>query len=277
MRDKTCEFSERQSDRRPLRPVDACRVPEHSHALMHEEPSLDERGNSWHALGELPWPIATLTTLEAYVSRQPLQRKGDRYHHGDLRAALIDAAIELIGERGVRDFSLAEVSRRLGVAVSAPYAHFADRDRLLAAVAAHAWQLLAVELVAGTDLLHDPTVRLMAMARAYVRFAAAHRALFELLYTATLDKRVHPELEAAEQPVSDTFLACVRALCDGDEALCDDLATAAEAAAHGHAMLLLYGDFGLGEQAIEDAANLAGRATRALVDGRHRLSQSSPA
>jgi AcrR family transcriptional regulator len=65
----------------------------------------------------------------------PRPGKGDRYHHGDLRAALTDTAIELIGERGVREFSLAEASRRLGVAVSAPYAHFADRDDLLAAVA----------------------------------------------------------------------------------------------------------------------------------------------
>jgi AcrR family transcriptional regulator len=74
----------------------------------------------------------------------PRPGKGGRYHHGDLRTALIDTAIELIGERGVRGFSLAEASRRLGVAVSAPYAHFADRDDLLAAVAVRAYeQLLA--------------------------------------------------------------------------------------------------------------------------------------
>ena len=61
--------------------------------------------------------------------------KGGRYHHGDLRAALVDTAIELIGEHGVQGFSLAEASRRLGVAASAPYAHFADRADLLATVA----------------------------------------------------------------------------------------------------------------------------------------------
>src|SRR5215467_5472145 len=61
--------------------------------------------------------------------------KSGRYHHGGLRAALIDAAIDVIGERGVRGFSMAEASRRLGVTTAAPYRHFADRDELLAEVA----------------------------------------------------------------------------------------------------------------------------------------------
>ena len=93
--------------------------------------------------------------------------QGRRYHHGDLRAALVDTAIELIGERGVRNFSLAEASRRLGVAVSAPYAHFADRDALLAAVTVHAFETFAGELLPGLDADQDPSARLAAMARGY--------------------------------------------------------------------------------------------------------------
>src|SRR5262249_41231933 len=62
------------------------------------------------------------------------------YHHGDLKAALIDGAVDLIVERGVRRFSLAELSRRLGVTVAAPYRHFASRDELLVAVAVRALQ-----------------------------------------------------------------------------------------------------------------------------------------
>src|SRR6202142_3412032 len=77
----------------------------------------------------------------------PRPGKGGRYHHGDLRAALIDTAVELIGERGVGGFSMAEASRRLGVAVSAPYAHFADRDELLAAVAVHAYELITSDFL----------------------------------------------------------------------------------------------------------------------------------
>ena len=142
----------------------------------------------------------------------PRPGKGDRYHHGDLRAALIDTAIELIGERGVRDFSLAEASRRLGVAVSAPYAHFASRDDLLAAVAVRAFQLFHAALVPEMQKFPDPAERLAAMTRGYVRFAADHRSLFEMLYESGVDKARHPEIEAAEQPIDDAFMECVRAL-----------------------------------------------------------------
>ena len=72
----------------------------------------------------------------------PARRR--RYHHGDLRQALIETAIEMLGERGAEAFSMAEASRRLGVAASAPYRHFADRDALLAAVALRAADLLGV-------------------------------------------------------------------------------------------------------------------------------------
>lgn len=205
----------------------------------------------------------------------PLQRKGHRYHHGDLKAALIAAAIELIEERGVRTFSLAEVSRRLHVAVSAPYAHFADRDDLLAAVAVRACALFYAALVPEMDQFQAPADRLGAMARAYVRFAAANRALFEVLYGAGLDKTRHPEIEAAERPLIEAFFVCVRAVSEGGNTLSDHLATAVEAAIHGHAMLLLYGDFGQGEEAIEHATEQAARATLALIESRHLLGQPS--
>lgn len=229
-------------------------------------------------------------------------RKAGPYHHGDLRAALIDIAIELIGERGVRNFSMAEASRRLGVAVSAPYAHFADREALLAAVKVHAYELLAAELPAIREL-PDPAGRLAALTRAYVRFAASRRPLFEVIYQAGLDKARYPQIEAAEQPVTDFFLASVLALSGpGDQTAstpaassppagsqggpapdsqpdsqardaqaAEYLATALEATAHGHAVLLLEGEFGDGEQAVATAAERAARATLALVAGRHLL------
>jgi AcrR family transcriptional regulator len=193
--------------------------------------------------------------------------RGGRYHHGDLRAALIEVAAELVGERGVRGFSLAEASRRLGVAASAPYAHFADRDELLAAVAVHAYERFSAELAPALDLVQAPAERLAAMARAYVRFAGVHRPLFEVLFEAGLDKRRHPEIEAAERPITDAFLACVHAVPGGGE----ELATAVEATAHGHAMLLLDGSLGQGSGAVEAAAEQAARATLALVEGRHLL------
>jgi AcrR family transcriptional regulator len=197
--------------------------------------------------------------------------KGGRYHHGDLRVALVETAIELIAERGVRNFSLTEASRRLGVAASAPYAHFEDRDALLAAVVVHALKLFDSELRNETEHLAAPTDRLAAIARAYVRFAGTHRPLFELVNDAGIDKVRHPEIAAAERTIDDAFFACVRALSDGDEETVERLATAIEATAHGHAMLLLDGGLREGAKAIERTAENAARATLALIESRRVL------
>ena len=203
----------------------------------------------------------------------PRSGKGGRYHHGDLRAALIDTAVELIGERGVREFSLAEASRRLGVAVSAPYAHFADREDLLAAVVVRAFEIFTGALLPEMAKFADPASRLAAMSRGYVRFAAYHRPLFEVLYETGLDKARFPEIAAAEQPLNDAFAACVTAL-SGHQTEADDLATAVEATAKGHAMFLLDGDFGPGPAAVDEAADRAARATLALIQGRQALRRS---
>ncbi len=201
----------------------------------------------------------------------PRSGKGGRYHHGDLRAALIDTAVELIGERGVREFSLAEASRRLGVAVSAPYAHFADREDLLAAVAVRAYEIFTGALLPEMGKFADPAERLAAMARGYVRFAAHHRPLFEVLYEAGLDKVRHPEIEVAEQPLNDAFLDTVRSLADDDETRAEDLATAMEATARGYAMLLLDDGPDPGPEAVELAAERTARAILALIEGRRLL------
>jgi hypothetical protein len=121
----------------------------------------------------------------------------------------------------------------------------------------------------------DPAGRLAAMARAYVRFAAGHRPLFEMLYESGVDKARHPEIEEAERPLDEAFQACVSALSGGDDALSDDLATAIEATAYGHAMLLLDSGPGRDENAVELAAERTARATLALIEGRRRLGQPS--
>jgi AcrR family transcriptional regulator len=201
----------------------------------------------------------------------PGQGRDGRYHHGDLRAALIGAAIEIIGERGVRGFTLAEASRRLGVASSAPYAHFADRDEFLAAVAVHGYELFNEQFLPEVREFTAPADRLAAGARAYVRFAGTHRPLFEVIFVAGLDQASRPEVKAADKPFHDTYMGSVRALSGGEGPEADDLAAAVEAVAYGHARLLLEGDYGRGGEAIELAAERAARATRALVESRHLL------
>jgi AcrR family transcriptional regulator len=197
--------------------------------------------------------------------------KGGRYHHGHLRSALIDTAIELIAERGLRGFSLTEASRRLGVAVSAPYAHFTDRDDLLAAVAVHACEVFHAELVAATEKFEQPADRLAAMAVAYVRFAAAHRPLFSVLFEPGLDKAGHPEIEAAERPLDELFGSSVRALTGSDDAETEELENAIQALAHGYAMFLLDSCADEPAAKVDQAAARTARATLALINSRDLL------
>jgi AcrR family transcriptional regulator len=195
----------------------------------------------------------------------PAQRK--RYHHGDLRAALIAAATDVIAERGVRGFSLAETTRRLGVTTAAPYRHFADRDELLAAVAAGALREFADMLAAASDSADTPAERLAAMAGGYVRFAARRRPLFDTIYAMGLDKSRYPELQRAWEPV-DALLAVVLEVCGGDEAMAGALGDAVEASAHGYAMLLIDGEYGPGPEAVAAATSRAVASARALIAGR---------
>ena len=199
----------------------------------------------------------------------PLKR--DRYHHGELKPALVDAAVEVLAERGVRNFSLAEVSRRLGVTTAAPYRHFTDREDLLAAVAARALSAFTEMLAADVAQAGDtPEDRLAASAGAYVRFAARQRPLFDTIFNSGLDKSRHPELQRAWEPI-DALLAVVIEVCKGDEAVAAALSDAVEANAHGYAMLFIDGEYGVGDAAVDAACAKAVGAARALIAGREAL------
>jgi AcrR family transcriptional regulator len=211
------------------------------------------------------------TTPRTGKATAPRTARRERYHHGDLRAALIDTAVELLGERGLEAFSMAEASRRLGVAVSAPYRHFADRDALLAAVAVRAAELLADQLDRQVPA-GPPAQRLAAAARTYVRFASDHRPLFQALAGSGLDKDRHPEIARAAQTIGAAFTAPATELADGDEPATAQLALAIVATAHGHATLMLDGTFGTGDHAVEAAAEQAAAAALALIAGREALS-----
>lgn len=197
--------------------------------------------------------------------------RGSRYHHGDLRAALVDAAVELIAERGVRGFSLAEASRRVGVTVAAPYRHFADRDDLLAAVAVRALEVFTAMVAAEASNTDAPAQRLAAMGSAYVRFAAEQRPLFETLFHAGLDKARYPDLKRAYEPIDALFLSAVNEICEGDTTAAHTLAAVLEATAHGHAALLLDGEYGDGVDSVSVASEQAARAIHALIEGRGAL------
>jgi hypothetical protein len=113
------------------------------------------------------------------------------------------------------------------------------------------------------------------MARAYVKFAAQQRPLFDTLFSAGIDKSRYPELERAWEPI-DAFLAVVQEICGGDPVAADALAEALEATAHGHAALLIDGEYGQGTDAARLAAEKAAGATQALIAGRTALYRLDP-
>lgn len=104
------------------------------------------------------------------------------YHHGDLRRALIDAALELVTEEQDWGFSLREVARRAGVSHNAPYNHFPEKRDLLGAVAAAGFEALRERMQAATERSSDPRSAFLACAKAYVEAGVENPALYRLMF-----------------------------------------------------------------------------------------------
>ena len=107
----------------------------------------------------------------------------DTYHHGDLRRALVQAALELAAEDKDWNFSLREVARRAGVSHNAPYNHFPHKRDLLDAAAAAGHDLLRSELTAAVAKIADPRAALTKMSYAYVSFGIRNPALYRLMFS----------------------------------------------------------------------------------------------
>jgi len=117
------------------------------------------------------------------------------YHHGDLRRALLDAAVEAIEGAGPAELSLRDLARRIGVSHAAPAHHFGDKAGLLTALATEGYALLGEELATTWERTHD----FLEVGVAYVRFAVAHRAHFEVMYRPELHRADDPALTAARE------------------------------------------------------------------------------
>jgi AcrR family transcriptional regulator len=117
------------------------------------------------------------------------------YHHGDLRRALLDAAVAAIAEAGAAALSLRDLARRAGVSHAAPAHHFGDKAGLLTAVAVEGYRRLGAALRAA----YQDTGSFLEVGVAYVRFALDNRPYFEVMYRPELYHAGDPELVAARQ------------------------------------------------------------------------------
>jgi AcrR family transcriptional regulator len=135
-------------------------------------------------------------------------RGGPRgYHHGNLKEALIRAALELIAEKGPAGFTFAEAARFAGVSPAAPYRHYRDRDDLLADVALRGFEQFADALTkAWDDGRPDPMTAFERMGKAYLAFARAEPAYYSAMFETGISPTTSAELGAA----GDSAFAVIR-------------------------------------------------------------------
>jgi AcrR family transcriptional regulator len=127
--------------------------------------------------------------------------KKKTYHHGDLKNALIQAGVEILAEDGVSGLSLRKVALKAGVSHSAPYAHFVDKQALIAAISTEGFRQL-YERVSGVTEKYksQPAKQLIEVAWAYVQFAMDDPDRFKVMFSAVLEKeKEYPEFVAESQ------------------------------------------------------------------------------
>lgn len=122
------------------------------------------------------------------------------YHHGNLREALIEAALRLIGEKGPAGFTVAEAARAAGVSPAAPYRHFRDRDELMADVARRGFEAFTTTLrTAWAKGSPTPRAALMRVGVAYLEFARKDPAAYSAMFESGVPHSSHPQLHAAAE------------------------------------------------------------------------------
>ncbi len=145
----------------------------------------------------------------------PGERDGPRaYHHGNLREALIRAALELIAKNGPAGFTFAEAARFAGVSPAAPYRHFRDRDELMAQVALRGFEQFEAALARAWDEGRpDAFAALDRLGRAYLEFARSQPALYSAMFEAGVPIGADPALRDASERAFAVLRAAAEKIC----------------------------------------------------------------
>ncbi|MGI4797186.1 MAG: TetR/AcrR family transcriptional regulator [Janthinobacterium lividum] len=137
------------------------------------------------------------------------------YHHGDLREALIAAALEMISERGLAGFAVAELARAVGVSQGAPYRHFRDRNALVAEIARRGFEQLAADLEAARrSALFNPVTALERCAQAHLMLAGRDGAAYTAMFAPGFPIKQYPDLLRARDTAFAVMRAVAQAACD---------------------------------------------------------------
>ncbi len=146
-----------------------------------------------------------------FSASRPRKKPAARYHHGNLRRALLDEALRTIQAYGVGHLTLRTVGAKLGVSRSALYRHFTDKPALLAAVGSEGFRMLGQAISDAWDRNGRGRAGFEAMARAYVQFAVAHPSHYRVIFggfieSATKDEDFIREASAAFQVLVDALI-----------------------------------------------------------------------
>jgi AcrR family transcriptional regulator len=169
-----------------------------------------------------------------------------KYHHGDLKNALIKAGVDILGKDGVAGLSLRKVAQKAGVSHAAPYAHFADKQALIAAISTEGYQKLFDQLVAVREKYQDdPRRQLVEAAWAYVQFAQTDPAHFRVTFSSAVEhEKDYPALVEMTGKTFGEVVGIVEA-CQASGLLrsgpVDMLAVSVWSIVHGFASLLIEG------------------------------------
>lgn len=137
----------------------------------------------------------------------------DSYHHGNLRKALIDAALDLIRSKGTGGFTFAEAARHAGVSPAAPYRHYKDREALVADVARQGYKAFSAAMnKAWNDGKPDVPSAFKRTGEAYLLFARDQPAYYSAMFESGLAIATYPELRTAADEAFDTLKVAVTAL-----------------------------------------------------------------
>jgi len=190
------------------------------------------------------------------------------YHHGTLRETLLEIALEVVDSQGPGAISMRALAREAGVSSAAPFRHFADKQALLDAVAEKAAGELERKLDAASSQCGDALTQFRAMSVAYVRFAAEHPALFDLVQsTKSMPGRFLGEVKDERR------LKLIALIIEGQnaglipEADPELIALSSEALTHGLASMIVAGHPRLRNLSSEEARKLALAATHLLQTG----------
>lgn len=146
------------------------------------------------------------------MNRSRPGRRG--YHHGNLREALLEAALRLIAEKGAAGFTFADASRLAGVSSAAPYRHFRDRDNLLAEVARRGFEQFSDALErAWDDGRPEPYAAFERVGAAYLDFARAEPAYYAAMFEAGIPLESDIELREAADRASAVLRTAAETLC----------------------------------------------------------------